>query len=98
LCRQGIERPNVRAVPASALTQIGNEICCYLVIDGKAVRTVVHTGVSDGAWTEVTGKRVRSSAVPEGAWEAFDGTEAIVDGDLSALSDGDPVKVNPGNG
>ena len=46
----------------------------------------------------MTGKLVRSSGAPEGSWEAFDGTEAVIDGDLSALSDGEPVKVNPGNG
>jgi hypothetical protein len=92
-----IDRPGVWAVPASALTQIGNDTCCYLVVDGKAVRTPVQTGVSDGAWTEVTAKQVRSTGAPEGSWEPLDGTEAVIDGDLSALSDGEPVKVDPGN-
>ena len=34
-----IERSNVRALPVSAVTQIGNQTYCYLVVDGKAVRT-----------------------------------------------------------
>jgi HlyD family secretion protein len=92
-----IERPDVRALPAATVTQIGNQTCCYLVVDGKAVRTPVQTGVSDGTWVEVTGKLVRTSAASEGVWEAFDGTEAVVTGDLSEISDGAPVQVDSGN-
>jgi multidrug efflux pump subunit AcrA (membrane-fusion protein) len=91
-----IERRDVRALPVSAVTQIGNLTCCYLVVDGKAVRTPVQTGVSDGSWVEVTGKLVRSAGSSEGAWVAFDGTEAVIDADLSAISDGEPVTVDPG--
>jgi multidrug efflux pump subunit AcrA (membrane-fusion protein) len=89
-----IERPDVRALPVSAVTQIGNQTYCYLAIDGKAVRTAVQTGLSDGSWVEVTNKQVRSAASPEGAWQAFDGTEAVLDGDLSELSDGEDVQVD----
>ena len=92
-----IERPNVRALPVSAVTQIGNQTYCYLALDGKAVRTPVQTGVSDGSWVEVTGKLVRSTGSSEGTWEAFDGTEAVIDGDLSEISDGVPVQVEPGH-
>jgi HlyD family secretion protein len=92
-----IERPDVRALPVSTITQIGNQTCCYLAVDGKAVRTPVQTGVSDGSWVEVTGKLVRSAGSSEGAWVAFDGTEAVIDGDLTEISDGAPVTVGPGN-
>ena len=92
-----IERPNVRALPVSAVTQIGNQTCCYLVVDGKAVRTPVQTGVSDGSWVEVTGKLVRSAGSSEGAWQAFDGTEAVVEGNLSGFSDGLPVTIDGHN-
>jgi hypothetical protein len=91
-----IERQNVRALPASAITQIGNRRYCYVVVDGKAVRTEVQLGVGDGTWVEVTGKYVRSSASPEGSWVPFDGTEAVVDGNLSELSDGTAVTVDGG--
>jgi multidrug efflux pump subunit AcrA (membrane-fusion protein) len=91
-----IERPNVRALPVAAVTQIGNQTYCYLAVDGKAVRTPVQTGVSDGSWVEVTGKLVRSAGSSEGTWEAFDGTEAVIDGDLSEISDGQPVTAEQG--
>jgi multidrug efflux pump subunit AcrA (membrane-fusion protein) len=92
-----LERPNVRALPVSAITQIGNQNYCYLALDGKAVRTPVQTGVSDGTWVEVTGKLVRSSGSSEGTWQAFDGTEAVIDGNLSEISDGLPVRVDQGS-
>jgi multidrug efflux pump subunit AcrA (membrane-fusion protein) len=92
-----IERPNVRALPVGAVTQIGNQTYCYLALDGKAVRTPVQTGVSDGTWVEATGKLVRSTGSSEGTWEPFDGTEAVIDGDLSAISDGLLVTVEQGN-
>jgi HlyD family secretion protein len=92
-----IERPDVRALPATAVTQIGNQTYCYLAVDGKAVRTPVQTGVSDGTSVEVAGKLVRSAASPEGTWEPFDGTEAVIAGGLSEISDGLPVTVGQGN-
>jgi multidrug efflux pump subunit AcrA (membrane-fusion protein) len=92
-----IERPDVRALPASAITQIGNQHYCYQVIDGKAVRTPVQIGVSDGSWVEVAGKHVGSPGSLEYAWVPFDGTEAIVEGDLSEISDGEAVKVDQRN-
>ncbi len=90
-----IERPSVRALPVSAVTQIGNQTYCYLALDGKAARTPVQTGVSDGTWVEVTGKLVRSAGSSEGTWKAFDGSEAVIYGDLSLLVDGAPVEVAP---
>src|SRR5215831_15231210 len=92
-----IERPGVRALPVSAVTQVGNQTCCYLALGGKAVRTPVQTGVSDGTWVEVTGKLVRSAGSSEGAWEGFDGSEAVIDGNLSEISDGVPVQVESGH-
>jgi HlyD family secretion protein len=90
-----IERPSVRALPVSAITQIGNQTYCYLALDGKAARTPVQTGVSDGTWVEVTGKLVQSAASSEGTWKAFDGSEAVIYGDLSLVVDGAPVDVAP---
>src|SRR6201999_3857886 len=75
-----IERPDVRAVPAASVTQIGNQNYCYLAVNGKAVRTPVQIGVSDGSWVEVAGKLVRPSGSSEGQWVAFDGTEAVIVG------------------
>jgi multidrug efflux pump subunit AcrA (membrane-fusion protein) len=89
-----IERPQVRALPLAAITQIGNQTVCYLVVNGKAVRTPVHIGISDGTWVEVTEKLVAPVGSSEEAWVAFDGTEAVVTGDLPEISDGAPVTID----
>jgi multidrug efflux pump subunit AcrA (membrane-fusion protein) len=92
-----IERPDVRALPVATVTQIGNQTYCYLAINGKAVRTPVQSGVSDGTWVEVAGKLVPSASSAEQTWEPFDGTEAVIVGDLSEISDGQAVTVDQGS-
>jgi HlyD family secretion protein len=92
-----VERHDVWALPVSTITQIGNETYCYLIVDGKAVRTPVQTGISDGSWQEVTGRLVRSDASSEETWRPFDGTESVVDADLTEISDGAPVTIEAGN-
>jgi hypothetical protein len=57
----------------------------------------VQTAVSDGSWIEVTAKLFRLTKSSEGKWVAFDGTEAVVDGDLSLVSDGQALTVDGGN-
>ena len=72
-----IERPNVRALPVSAVTQIGNQTYCYSgALDGKqpCADAGAGRGVSDGTWVEVTGEtRPGRPGRPEGTWEAFNG-------------------------
>jgi multidrug efflux pump subunit AcrA (membrane-fusion protein) len=88
-----IERPKVWAIPNSGIVEVGNRICCYLVKDGQAVRTQIQAGVSDGAWTEVVKRRTYPTSGEPGAWEDFTGSEQVIDGDLSEISDGKPVNV-----
>ncbi|HTQ38577.1 MAG TPA: efflux RND transporter periplasmic adaptor subunit [Pirellulales bacterium] len=88
-----IERPKVWAIPNSAIVEIGNRMCCYLVVDGVAARTQIQAGISDGAWTEVVQWRPYPSSGQPGAWEDFNGSEHVIDGDLSEVSDGKQVAV-----
>ena len=88
-----IERPNVRAIPSSATVQIGNRMCCYFVRDGKAVRTEIQSGVSDGTWIELVKKRTFPTSGEPGAWEDFTGTEQVIASDLSEVADGKLVTV-----
>jgi HlyD family secretion protein len=86
-----IDRSNVRALPMEAVTEIGNQPCCYLYKDGKAVQTPVQTGIDDGKWIEVSKKRVK------GQWADLTGAEAVIVGDLSEISDGVPVREERGH-
>jgi hypothetical protein len=83
-----LQRRGVRALPLRAVTEIGNQNCCYLYQDGKAVQTPVQRGIDDGKWVEVAKKRVK------GEWVPFTGKELVIVGDLSEISHGEPVRVD----
>lgn len=82
-----IDRPDVMTVPSSSIVEQGNQTFCYLLKDGKAVKTLVQAAVSDGEWTEVSNKQQGENWVP------FDGHEEVLVGDLSEVIDGQPIKI-----
>lgn len=88
-----IQRPRVLALPQNVLLVQGNQTYCFLLRDGKAVRALVESGMSDGTWTEMLRKKVGES------WTPFTGQEQVLVGDLSELADGQPVDVtrSPGS-
>jgi multidrug efflux pump subunit AcrA (membrane-fusion protein) len=92
-----IQRPDVRALPLPSIITSGEQTFCMRYENGRAVRTEVQTGVTDGQWIEVTNRRVKASESPTGVdpWVPFDGSEQVVVGDLSILADGTEVKVAP---
>jgi HlyD family secretion protein len=85
--RVRIDRPNVWALPLAAVVEIGNHKSCFRYEDGKAVETPVEAGINDGKWIEVIRKMVN------GAWTEFTGSEEVILGDLSELTDGQPVEI-----
>ena len=97
-----IERPGVRALPVSALMhlgdktilQVGEKAFCWMYEDGHAKRIEVETGVSDGEWIEVTNRRAPGSdaaSTGDEPWTPIDGTEQMILGNLSILTEGGPV-------
>jgi multidrug efflux pump subunit AcrA (membrane-fusion protein) len=54
-----IDRPDVMALPVSALAHSGEKTFYWSYENGNAVRTEVQTGVSDGEWIEVTNRYLR---------------------------------------
>jgi RND family efflux transporter MFP subunit len=97
------EHPGVMTVPASAVLTHGDvtqgyQSECFLVVDGKLQRTPIELGSRNSDRVEVLKKQVKP-VEPGGqsAWEDFTGQETVVQGDLSGLSDGQPVSVAPGS-
>jgi multidrug efflux pump subunit AcrA (membrane-fusion protein) len=90
-----IDRPDVRALPESALTYIDDKAYFWSHEGGRAVRTEVRTGVSDGEWIEVTNRQVPQAGKGADPWVPIDGKEQVIVGDLSLLADGSPVEVAP---
>ncbi len=90
-----IERPNVRALPESALTYSGEKAYCWTRENGVAVRTEVQTGVSDGDWIEVTNRQLSQTADGTDPWVPIDGSEQVIVGDFSLLAEGAPIEAAP---
>jgi multidrug efflux pump subunit AcrA (membrane-fusion protein) len=90
-----ISHAGVRALPVDALVYSGDKAFCLRYENGKVVRTEVETGVSDGQWIEVTSRRAPAADTgqADAPWTPIDGSEQVILGDLSILTDGAPVRV-----
>jgi HlyD family secretion protein len=82
-----INVPNAMTLPSDAVIEIGNEQCCYLYEDGKAVRTPVQTGLNTQEYIQVFKKKVKDR------WEPFTGNEEVIRGELAELRNGEKVRV-----
>jgi HlyD family secretion protein len=85
-----IDRRDVWAVPMSCVIEVGSQNVCYMYDDGKAVRTPVQAGISDGPWIELLRKQEK------GHWVAFTGSEQIIRGNPGELVSGQKVDVSEG--
>ena len=59
--------------------------------NGHAKRIEVETGISDGEWIEVTNRRTPGSdaaSTGDQRWTPIDGTEQMILGNLSILTEG----------
>jgi HlyD family secretion protein len=112
-----IERNGVLALPEAALVHSNDQTFYWSYENGKAVRTEVQTGVSDGKWVEVTNRRLNlppdteihnvsfsgttrisqevATFADDAVWVPCDGSEKVIVGDLTGLTDGAPVQVDP---
>ncbi len=90
-----IERPGVRALPLAALTYSGDRTYCWRCENGKAVRTEIQTGVSDGQWIEVTSLQLPPSPDIVDLWAPVTGAEQVIVGNVANLADGSPVELAP---
>jgi multidrug efflux pump subunit AcrA (membrane-fusion protein) len=89
-----VERPNVRALPKSALTLAGGKSFIWRYEQGHAVRAEVQTGIEAGDWIEVTNRRVKSESEYEEEWTPIHSSEPVLVGSkLWALTDGAPVRL-----
>jgi RND family efflux transporter MFP subunit len=82
-----VQRSGVPMLPQDALVVSGNQTYCYLLRDGKAVKTAVVRGLRDGTWVEVTKMKI------DDPWVKVTGYENVIVGDLDELTNGQTVKV-----
>jgi multidrug efflux pump subunit AcrA (membrane-fusion protein) len=96
-----IVRPDVRAVPKSALVHAGGKNFVWRYEDGRARRTEVQTGIGDGQWIEITNFRVESESADkdrwagEDQWAPFDPSQQVLIGSkLTSLTEGAAVRLS----
>jgi HlyD family secretion protein len=82
-----IQRPSVQALPEAAVMEDGNQTCCFVYHDGKAVKTALQIGLRVEGWVEVLKKKTGDT------WSDIDGKEQVIACDLSELTDGCEVKL-----
>jgi RND family efflux transporter MFP subunit len=73
------EHKDVLTIPTTAVVQEKDKAFCVVVADGKAVRKLIKTGLSDGTRTEVV--------------SGLEGSETLVKANSAALSDGQALRV-----
>jgi multidrug efflux pump subunit AcrA (membrane-fusion protein) len=85
---------NVWTLPASAVVTKDNEVFCFRVEKGKAVKVFLRIGLNNGHRVEVL-KKLPKRAKPgeKEQWEDITGKEAIVQGDADKLINGEEVSV-----
>jgi RND family efflux transporter MFP subunit len=82
-----VQRPGVFMLPEEAVVVSGRQPYCYLVKDGKAVKTPLITGGRDGSWIEVRKLQIADQ------WTGVSGNEEVITDHLDELSNGQAVKV-----
>jgi membrane fusion protein (multidrug efflux system) len=86
--RVTVPMPEAWVLPAAAVVKAGDATVCYRVVDGRAVRTPIRSGRTDGKFTEVFQRQK-----PDGGWEDFTADDAVIADKAAALSDGQEVAV-----
>jgi HlyD family secretion protein len=89
-----VERPNVRALPKSALIYSGGRAFVWLYEDGHAKRVEVQTGVTSDKWVEILGRGTNKKFHGREEWEPISGSEQVLIGNMiTTLTEGAPVQL-----
>jgi RND family efflux transporter MFP subunit len=81
----------VWTLPVSAVVMKDNEVYCFRVENGKAVKTPLQTGLNDGHRVEVRRKLPKPGEKER--WGDITGKEAVIQADVDNLTDGQEVSV-----
>jgi multidrug resistance efflux pump len=86
-----VSHKDTRTIPASAVVVDKEQTFCYLVVQGKAVRTPIQAGLRANNQVEVLQKQVKNDG--KVSWQAWDGEEKVISVIPSTLKDGQEVEV-----
>jgi RND family efflux transporter MFP subunit len=86
-----VTHKETRTLAAAAILVEKEQTFCYLVDDGKAVKTAIQTGLRSGNRVEVLQKLAGSG--DKAAWRGWDGEEKVITPIPGNLKDGQEVDV-----
>jgi hypothetical protein len=90
-----VERPNVRALPRSALVYSGGMAFVWLYENGRAKRTEIQTGITSGKWIEVINRGTNKKFHGREEWEPINGSEQVLIGNMiSTLTEDAAVQLD----
>jgi len=78
-------------LPAAAVIKQDNTTACFLIESGKAIRTQLQVGRSDGQFVQVLKRQKQGSPT---VWEDFNGGELVATR-AAGLTDGQAIQFNP---
>jgi HlyD family secretion protein len=91
-----VQLPDVMTLPTEALMNEGDNIYCYCIEGGKAVRTAVQVGLKNERVTQVLRRQERHIGdAKSDKWEEFSGREEVVARNPASLIDGQTVTASP---
>jgi HlyD family secretion protein len=90
-----VQLPDVMTLPTEALMNEGDNVYCYCIEGGKAVRTAVQVGVKNDRVTQVLRKQERHIGdAKHDKWEEFSGREDVVARNPASLIDGQAITAS----
>jgi multidrug efflux pump subunit AcrA (membrane-fusion protein) len=87
------EHHQVWTLPASALVTKDNQVSCFVVRGGKAVKTAVRIGSGDGKRVEVFQVQRKRDSAGKLLWQDVTGNERVIR-NPEKVTDGQPIRVS----
>lgn len=92
-----MEHRNVLTLPESTVVTKEEEIFCYRLESGKAIRTPLQLGLRGNGLVEILKNQTRPAKASEPKiWEDFTGEEEIIESNAAELKDGQTVDLTSG--
>ncbi len=84
-----VDLPDLYTLPANAVFTHADQPCCWRVVEGKAVRTMLKVAMRDSQFVQVLDMKAG-----DGPWHAITGTEEVAVTNLGAIAEGKEVRVD----
>jgi hypothetical protein len=88
-----VERAGTWGIPANAIINYNGQQVCYQVMEGRAVRTILQTGLRTDGVVEILQKQASGVSDQPASWQGIEGTEEIVNSNRAGLTNGQAARM-----